>query len=195
MYTLDIKEINKDNLLVFLISHNFSISFGQLLKLYSISDDLFWVYINTLAPILKIGTRKISQLSKTASDIIDSYNNKEVNLTDDEMYISDKFKLFIADSFYDGTKCIHYTDLKNYKFDLGISKECNNYDYLKQNISTIETLYIGKYKYVKISRASYIIDRYYNNMSYNTINNMTIREVIDKIDTLYEKKAKNTKKV
>ena len=65
--------LTEETAFLFVLSYEYGLSFVTLLKLYELSDTLFWGYIAALTPALKMGVRKGSQLSKTSQRLYKSF--------------------------------------------------------------------------------------------------------------------------
>ena len=104
MVGLKVKDIDKDVLMMFALSYEYSMSFTNLLKLFKISKEYFWTFMEICSPMLKMGVRKASMLKKSVNKIYACLNGacpeNELNAREERMY--EIFKWFLECYFQMG---------------------------------------------------------------------------------------------
>ena len=102
-------------------------------------------------------------------------NNKEEN-------IFDAFQLFLDTSFSDGNSCLTLSQLKEFPFAEGFSKNgylmSTNYDELVKNIDRITYITLGKDIYHKTSKLLYFMSKYRGDMNIRELNNLSVKEIV-----------------
>ena len=193
MVGIRLKDIDKDVLMIFMLSFEYQMSFTNLLKLFKISKQYFWTFMEICSPMLKMGVRKASMIRKSVDKILPYLTNQgeKEELTIREENILDKFLWFVEDSFSDGEGCLSIQQLEAFPFIKGYSKRGNciafNYDGVVKNIDDIEYIKIGSENFYKTTRMLFYIEKYCGNMDMNRINNLSIRDMLRKIDEGEEK--------
>ena len=91
------KDVNYDRIFLFVLSYEYDLNYNQIMTLFNFSSDIFWTYINTLRPMLKLGDRKASMLKQSARKIYFKWLGSQVELTskEQEYYNYSKKKLYI----------------------------------------------------------------------------------------------------
>lgn len=197
MVGLRMKDVNKDVLMMFALSYEYSLSFTNLLKLFKISKQYFWTFMEICSPMLKMGVRKASMLRKSVEKIypyVTSEGEKEF-LSVREENILEKFKWFIEDSFSDGNGCLTLEQLEAFPFIKGYTDNevCVSYDHpsLKSNLDRIKYVQIGEDRFYKTSRALFYMEKYCGDLDFYQINNLSVKDMMRKIsdgeDMLREK--------
>ena len=188
MVGLKIRDIDKDVLMMFALSYEYSMSFTNLLKLFKISKEYFWTFMEICSPMLKMGVRKASMLKKSV-DKIYPYLTGEGELEDlsiREERILDLFKWFVEDSFTDGDGCLTIEQLESIPYAQGYTDKdvcvALNHKMLEDNIDRVSYIKIGEDKYYKTSRALYYIEKFCGDLDFYQINNLSIRDMLRKID-------------
>lgn len=188
MVGLKIRDIDKDVLMMFALSYEYSMSFTNLLKLFKISKEYFWTFMEICSPMLKMGVRKASMLKKSV-DKIYPYLTGEGELEDLSMReerILDLFKWFVEDSFTDGDGCLTIEQLESIPYAQGYTDKdvCVALDHkmLIDNIDRVSYIKIGEDKYYKTSRVLYYIEKFCGDLDFYQINNLSIRDMLRKID-------------
>ena len=188
MVGLRMQDINKDVLMMFALSYEYSLSFTNLLKLFKISKQYFWTFMEICSPMLKMGVRKASMLRKSVEKIypyVTGEGEKDF-LSVREENMLDKFKWFIEDSFSDGEGCLTVEQLNALPFVKGYTDRdvCVSYDYnsLRANLDRIKYIKIGEDKFYKTSRALFYMEKYCGDMDFYQINNLSVKYMIRKID-------------
>ena len=188
MVGLKIRDIDKDVLMMFALSYEYSMSFTNLLKLFKISKEYFWTFMEICSPMLKMGVRKASMLKKSV-DKIYPYLTGEGELEDlsiREERILDLFKWFVEDSFTDGDGCLTIEQLESIPYAQGYTDKdvcvALNHKMLEDNIERVSYIKIGEDKYYKTSRALYYIEKFCGDLDFYQINNLSIRDMLRKID-------------
>lgn len=192
MVGLKFKDINKDTLMMFALSYEYSLSFTNLLKLFNISKQYFWTFMEICTPMLKMGVRKASMLRKSVEKIYAILIGGEPQeLTIKEEKILDYFMWFVEDSFSDGEGCLSLDQLSAIPFVRGFSKDnvCISYDYnsLKNNIDRVDYVKVGEDKFHKTSKALFLMEKYCGDLDFYQINNLSVRDIQKRIDETDEK--------
>ena len=114
MVGLKIRDIDKDVLMMFVLSYEYSMSFTNLLKLYMISKQYFWTFMEICSPMLKMGIRKASMIRKSVDKILPHLTGEgeKEELTAREECIKNLFLWFVEDSFSDGEGCLTIDQLE-----------------------------------------------------------------------------------
>ena len=178
--------------MVFALSYEYSLSFTNLLKLFKISKQYFWTFMEICSPMLKMGVRKASMLRKSVEKIYPyiTGEGEQLELTLKEEQILDKFMWFIEDSFTDGDGCLSLDQLSAIPFVRGFSKNdmCVTHEYnsLKNNIDRISYIKIGEDKFYKTSKALYYAEKYCGDLDFYQVNNLSVRDIQRKIDITEE---------
>ena len=192
MVGLKFRDINKDTLMMFALSYEYSLSFTNLLKLFNISKQYFWTFMEICTPMLKMGVRKASMLRKSVEKIYAILIGGEPQeLTIKEEKILDYFMWFVEDSFSDGEGCLSLDQLSAIPFVRGFSKDnvCISYDYnsLKNNIDRVDYVKVGEDKFHKTSKALFLMEKYCGDLDFYQINNLSVRDIQKRIDETDEK--------
>ena len=192
MVGLKFKDINKDTLMMFALSYEYSLSFTNLLKLFNISKQYFWTFMEICTPMLKMGVRKASMLRKSVEKIhAILIGGEPQELTIKEEKILDYFMWFVEDSFSDGEGCLSLDQLSAIPFVRGFSKDnvCISYDYnsLKNNIDRVDYVKVGEDKFHKTSKALFLMEKYCGDLDFYQINNLSVRDIQKRIDETDEK--------
>jgi hypothetical protein len=185
---LKIRDIDKDVLMMFALSYEYSMSFTNLLKLFKISKEYFWTFMEICSPMLKMGVRKASMLKKSVDKIYPYLTGEgeleELNIREEKML--DLFKWFVEDSFTDGDGCLTIEQLESIPYAQGYTDKdvCVALDHkmLVDNIDRVSYIKIGDDKYHKTSRALYYMEKFCGDLDFYQINNLSIRDMLRKID-------------
>lgn len=192
-FTFDeiIKDVNYDRIFLFILSYEYGLNFNQIMTLFNFSLDIFWTYINTLRPMLKLGDRKAAMLKHSARKIYFKWLGSNVELSDKECEYYNYIAAYINDSFTDGEKCIHCTSIGTFPIEAkGIFVEyrsgrqlnnilINSQDELYRYIDSIETIKIGDEVLSKTSRVEFLVEKYYGDLNPREIRRKTIKEIIN----------------
>ena len=180
--------------MMFALSYEYSLSFTNLLKLFKISKQYFWTFMEICTPMLKMGVRKASMLRKSVEKIypyITGEGETDIMLSPREEAILDKFNWFIEEYFSDGEGCISIHQLVALPSAKGYTEKdvCVTYDYnsLRNNLDRIKYIKIGENKFFKTSKALYYMEKYCGDLDFYQINNLSVKEMIKKIDEGEEK--------
>ena len=193
MVGLKIRDIDKDTLMIFALSYEYSLSFTNLLKLFKISKQYFWTFMEICSPMLKMGVRKASMLRKSVEKIYPYLTGEgdQQDLTIREEQIMEKFMWFVEESFTDGEGCLSIDQLSAIPFVRGFSKDdmCISYDYdsLRRNLDRVYYIKIGEDKFYKTSRALYYMEKYCGDLDFYQVNNLSIKDIKRKISDTEEK--------
>ena len=181
------RDIDKDVLMMFVLSYEYSMSFTNLVKLFKISKEYFWTFMEICSPMLKMGVRKASMIRKSVNKIY-SYlveDNKEEDLTLREENILELFRCFLEDSFSNGEGCLDIEQLKDMPFAKGYNEHdlcvASNYKSLKDNLDMLKYVKIGDEKYHKTSKMLYYMEKYCGDLDFYQINNLTLKDMQRKI--------------
>ena len=124
MIGLKRRDIDRDVLMIFALSYEYSMSFTNLLKLFKISKEYFWTFMEICSPMLKMGVRKASMLRKSVEKIypylIGEGEREDLSIREENML--DHFKWYIEESFTDGDGCLTIEQLKSFPSALGFSE-------------------------------------------------------------------------
>lgn len=193
---LKLRDINRDTLMMFALSYEYSMSFTNLLKLFKISKDYFWTFMEICTPMLKMGVRKAAMLRKSVSKILPYLTGEGEfeSLTLREENIMEHFKWFVEDSFSDGESCLTIEQMDSIPYAKGYSADnvmiAYDHESLINNLDRVSYILIGNEKFYKTSRALYYMEKYCGDLDFYQINNLSMKEMIRKIDDGEEKLAK-----
>ena len=197
MVGIKMRDIDRDLLMIFALSYEYSMSFTNLLKLFKISKQYFWTFMEICSPMIKMGVRKASMLRRSVNKILPylTGEGEKENLTAKEDCMLDLFKWFVEESFSDGEGCLTIEQLEALPFAKGFSKQdvciAPSHKSLVSNIDRVEYIKIGEDKFYKTSKMGYYMEKFCGDMDMNQINNLTIREMLRKVnDGQYELEQK-----
>ena len=182
------KDIDRDLLMIFALSYEYSMSFTNLLKLFKISKQYFWTFMEICGPMLKMGVRKASMLRRSVNKILPylTGEGEKERLTVREDCMLDLFCWFIEESFTDGEGCLTMEQLEAIPFAKGYTKQdvcvASNHNGLKNNIDRIEYITIGDNRFYKTSKMGYYMEKFCGDLDMNQINNLTIRDMLRKVN-------------
>lgn len=188
MVGLKIKDIDKDVLMIFALSYEYSMSFTNLLKLFKISKEYFWTFMEICSPMLKMGVRKASMLRRSVDKIYPYLTGEGEleELTIREESILDLFKWFVEDSFSDGDGCLTIEQLKAIPYLKGYTDKdvciASSHSSLKANLDNVNYVKIGDDKFYKTSRMLYYMEKFCGDLDFYQINNLSIRDMLRRID-------------
>ena len=188
MVGIKIRDIDKDLLMIFVLSYEYSMSFTNLLKLFKISKQYFWTFMEICSPMIKMGVRKASMIRKSVSKILPylTGEGEKEELTVKEECMLDLFKWFVEESFSDGEGCLTIEQLEALPYAKGYTRQdvcvASNHSSLVNNIDRVEYVTIGNDRFYKTSRMGYYMEKFCGDMDMNQINNLTIREMLRKIN-------------
>ena len=138
MVGLKVRDIDKDVLMIFALSYEYSMSFTNLLKLFKISKEYFWTFMEICSPMLKMGVRKAAMLRRSVDKIYPYLTGEGEleELTIREENTLDLFKWFVEDSFSDGEGCLTVDQLKAITYIKGYRvktfiKLCREFRYIR----------------------------------------------------------------
>lgn len=187
MIGLKKKDINKDTLMLFLISYEYSLSFTYIMKLFAVSRKYFWTFMEVCSPMLKMGIRKASMLRKSVDKILACMKGEEniESLTPIEERMMEVFSWFIEDNFTDGEGCIHISQFSKIPFakaygehDICISTKQKS---LEDNVDRIEYIKMGEDKFFKTSRLLYFMEKYSGDTDIRELDSLPVKEMIRRI--------------
>lgn len=192
-FTFDevLKDINYDRIFLFVLSYEYNLNFNQIMTLFNFSSDIFWTYINTLRPLLKLGDRKASMLKHTARRIYFNLLGAKDELSEKEVQYYNYLMAFMNDSFTNGNDCIHISTIQEFplnaqgiftEFKTGrqLSKIClESQEELYKYIDSIECIELNGEVYSKTSRVEFLVEKYYGDLSPREVRRKTSKEIID----------------
>ena len=188
MVGIKIKDIDKDILMIFALSYKYSMSFTNLLKLFKISKQYFWTFMEICSPMIKMGVRKASMIRKSVNKLLPYLTNEgeKESLTAKEDCMLGLFKWFVEESFTDGEGCLTLEQLESLPFAKGYTKQdvciAQNHQSLVNNLDRVEYVVIGDDRFYKTSMMGYYMEKFCGEMDMNQINNLTIREMLRKVN-------------
>lgn len=188
MVGIRIKDISKDLLMIFALSYEYSMSFTNLWKLFNISKQYFWTFMEICSPMIKMGVRKAAMLRRSVEKILPYLTNEgeKEDLTVKEECILDLFNWFVEDSFSDGEGCLTLEQLEAIPNAKGYINNglcvASNHKGLVDNLDNVSYVTIGNDKFHKTSRMMYYMEKYCGDLDLYQINNLTIKEMLRKID-------------
>lgn len=192
-FTFDeiLKDINYDRIFLFVLSYEYNLNFNQIMTLFNFSADIFWTYINTLRPILKLGDRKASMLKHSARRIYFKLLGSKEELPEKEVQFYNYLMTYMNDSFTNGEKCIHMSALNKFPIEAkGVFVEyktgrqlsritIESQEELYKYIDSIVTIEIDGEIYSKTSRVEFLVEKYYGDLSPREIRRKSTKELIE----------------
>ena len=197
MVGIKLKDINKDLLMIFVLSYEYSMSFTNLLKLFKISKQYFWTFMEICSPMIKMGVRKAAMLRRSVNKILPylTGEGEQETLTVKESCMLDLFRWFIEESFSDGEGCLTIEQLEALPYSKGFTRQdvcvASTHSSLVNNLDRVEYVKIGEDKFYKTSKMGYYMEKFCGNLDMNQINNLTIREMLRKVDEGQEALERN----
>ena len=188
MVGIRIKDISKDLLMIFALSYEYSMSFTNLWKLFNISKQYFWTFMEICSPMIKMGVRKAAMLRRSVEKILPylTGEGEKEDLTVKEECILDLFNWFVEDSFSDGEGCLTLEQLEAIPNAKGYINNglcvASNHKGLVDNLDNVSYVTIGNDKFHKTSRMMYYMEKYCGDLDLYQINNLTIKDMLRKID-------------
>ena len=185
---IKIRDIDRDMLMAFVLSYEYSMSFPNVYKLFKISKKYFWTFMEVCAPMLKMGIRKASMIKKSVDKIFPYLSNEgeKEELTTREENILELFSWYIEDSFSDGEGCLSLEQLKQIPFVKGYEENDTyigtGYDRIKSNIDRIKYVDIAGTKFFKTSKFIYYMEKYCGDLDIYQISNLSVRDMLYKIE-------------
>ena len=182
------KYIDRDLLMIFALSYEYSMSFTNLLKLFKISKQYFWTFMEICSPMIKMGVRKASMLRRSVNKILPylTGEGEKETLTVKEDRMLDIFRWFIEESFTDGEGCLTIDQLEALPFAKGYTSQdvcvAPTHNSLVNNIDRVEYITIGADRFYKTSRMGYYMEKFCGDLDMNQINNLTIKEMLRKVN-------------
>ena len=187
MVGLKLKDINKDAIMMFLLSFEYPMSFTNLLKLYNISKRYFWTFMEICGPMLKMGVRKAAMIRKTAEKLLPYYTNEgeKEELTSREEYIKEMFEWFVQDNFTDGDGCLHISQFESIPAPKGYTKAgmcvATDYPRILKNLDQIDYIQIGEAKFHKTSKSMFYMEKFCGDLDIYQIDNLSLKDMLRKI--------------
>lgn len=195
MVGIRIKDINKDLVMIFALSYEYSMSFTNLWKLFNISKQYFWTFMEICSPMIKMGVRKAVMLRKSVEKMLPylTGEGEKEELTPKEECMLDLFNWFVEDSFSDGEGCLTLEQLEAIPYAKGYMDNglciAQNHSSLVNNLDKVKYVTIGEDKFHKTSRMMYYMEKYCGDLDFYQINNLTIKDMLRKIDEGEERLA------
>lgn len=197
MRTFNFNDINEDLIFLFTLCYDNNLNFNRLYTLYTLSSKVFWGYIGALAPIFKVGAKKVNTYSDTAYNIMRFINKTpyaELNTFDEKIY--NLLRLFISNIYISDD----LTNIKLQKDFIGKETLCrykgeDKYKTLvihdNTDLSNVIEVKLDDNNYYKSSRIETIIDKYYGNLKVSEVNSKTLKEYEDMVLDVKKEKAVN----
>ena len=188
MVGIKIKDISKDLVMIFALSYEYSMSFTNLWKLFNISKQYFWTFMEICSPMIKMGVRKAAMLRKSVEKILPylTGEGEKEELTPKEECMLDLFNWFVEDSFSDGEGCLTLEQLEAIPYAKGYMDNglcvAQTHNSLVNNLDKVKYVTIGDDKFHKTSRMMYYMEKYCGDLDFYQINNLTIKDMLRKID-------------
>lgn len=189
MVGLKKRDITKNILIIFLMCYEYSLNFTNMLKLYKISKKYFWTFFEICNPMLKIGTRKATNMRKSVEKILPYAQALAIDtpdLTPREDKILQSFSWFVQDSFSDGDGCLHVSQLMNLPFIKGYRKDgsvvTSDASSLDKNLDDIDYVKLGDNKFQKTSRMLYFFEKYAGDISMRELETLSVPEMIKRVN-------------
>jgi hypothetical protein len=188
------KDVNYDKIFLFVLSYEYNLNFNQIMTLFNFSSDIFWTYINTFRPMIKLGDRKAAMLKHSARKIYFKWLGSKVELTDKECEYYNYLSTYINDSFTNGDVCIHSSMITEFpliargmfvEYKTGRQlKEVviNSQEELCKYIDNIDTIVLNGEVFSKTSRVEFLIEKYYGDLNPRELRRKTVREIRDMMD-------------
>ena len=199
MVGIKIKDINKDLLMIFALSYEYSMSFTNLLKLFKISKQYFWTFMEICNPMIKMGVRKAAMIRRSVNKILPyvTGEGEKERLTVKEDRMLELFKSFVEESFSDGEGCLNIEQLEALPSVQGFTKQdvCVGHDHnsLINNLDRVEYIKVGEDRFYKTSKMAYYMEKFCGNLDMWQINNLTMKEMLRKIDEGQEELERKAK--
>lgn len=188
MLSLKKKEITKDVLMIFNICYEFSLSFKNVLRLYNISSKYFWIFLEIMSPMLKMGVRKAANMRKSIEKMYECLEDPSKSyeiLTPREEKILETFKWFIEDCFSDGEGCLHISQFESIPSAKGYLSNgllaASDFKNLKSRIDDVSFILMGDTKFYKTSKVMYYLEKFEEDLTERDLVRMSIKEIIDRI--------------
>ena len=188
------KDVNYDRIFLFVLSYEYDLNFNQIMTLFNFSSDIFWTYINTFRPMLKLGDRKAAMLKQSARRIYFKWLGSKIELSEREQEYYNYLTTYINDSFTNGDICIHSSMIDTFPIQAkGVFVEyktgkhlsnitINSKEELCKYIDSIATICIDGEVYSKTSRVEFLIEKYYGELNSRELRRKTVREIRDMMD-------------
>lgn len=196
MVGLKVKDINKNTLMLFAISYEYSLNFTNILKLFNISEKYFWTFMEICSPMIKVGIRKATNIRKSVDKML-PYAKKLLTTGPDlnprEDKILQSFMWFVQDSFSDGSGCLHISQVqcipsvKGYDVNGNIVAVTSKG--LLDNIDEIDYVTIGDTVFYKTSRMLYFMEKYSGSVTIQELNSMSVTDMLYKVSEGREAKV------
>lgn len=181
------RDINKDILMVFALSYEYSLSFTNLLKLFQISKQYFWTFMEICSPMIKMGVRKAAMLRRSVEKILPylTHEGEKEELTVKEECMLNVFNWFVEDSFSDGEGCLTLDQLEAIPSARGYLENdvciAPSHSSLRDNIDRVKYIKIGNDNFYKTSRMLYYMEKYCGDLDFYQVNNLTMKDMLRKI--------------
>ena len=167
--------------------YEYSLNFHNLLKLYRVSKDYFWTFMEICSPMLKLGIRKATLMKESVEKIYSIIkDDAQIKLNAKDSEILKSFTYFVEDSFTDGSTCLRMKQLELMPYALGYGSRdmllANSYDGFKAHIDSIRYILLGDTKLFKTCPVLYYIEKYHGDMSISDILGLPVPAILDKIN-------------
>lgn len=194
MQTFNFNDITEDLAYIFTLCYDNNLNFNRLYTLYKLSSKVFWGYIGALAPIFKMGAKKVSTYSESAHNIIKYFNKiPYTELTEKDKRVYTLMMLFVENIFVTGNLLFVKTQLDFMNKEV-LCKYKGKDEYKSlimhstTDISDIKEIKIKDTIYYKSSRIETIMNKYYGELKMSEINNLYLKDYEDMITNLQDNK-------
>lgn len=190
MRMFNFNEITEDLVYLFTLCYDNNLNFNRLYTLYSLSSKVFWGYIGALAPILKVGAKKVNVYSDTAYNITRYLNGTPyIELSTFDKRVYNLLMMFVANIYVTGN-FTHIKTQKDFEKKEVLCKYIGDKDYStlyvnkSTDLSQVSEIKIKDTSYYKTSRLEVIINKYYGDLKMKDIESKFLRDYEDMIDDL-----------
>lgn len=195
------EEINKDTIMLFIMSYEYSLNFMNIYKLYKISKKYFWTFLEICSPMIKMGVRKAAMMRDSVDHFLVCLKDPSKRfdtLTPREEQIFEIFKWFIIDSFADGEGCLHITQFKGVPAAKAYGKNelpvASSYETMLDSVDRIHYIKVGDNKFYKTSKLLYYLEKFEGDMDIRELNTLSVRDMVRKIQDGMERQEENEEK-
>ena len=187
-------DIDKDILMIFVVCYEYSMSFMNTLKLFSVSRKYFWTFMEICSPMIKMGVRKAMTLRKSVDKMMECIKDPSLTyetLTPREDMILEAFNWFIEDNFSDGEGCLHISQFEKVPFAKAYGNNdmlvASDYKNMLENVDRIKYIQMGDDKFYKTSRFLYFMEKYCGDTDVRELDSLSVKEMIKRIQDGAEK--------
>jgi len=132
---IELNLLSKEIILVLLLCKDLKLNFKEIKKLYLGNDKVFWKYIFSLFPLLKITEDRFNRLSKLASTIYDKLINENIKISPKDENYYEYVRLRIKNRYEHDGDLYEFKDFIDYiKFNKTPNIKYGNKSYTKYNL-------------------------------------------------------------